>query len=48
MKIVVAIKQVPARDSQLSIASSGMWIEEADLTGQVCASRPEDPVGGPM
>ena len=32
MKIVVAIKQVPARDSHLSIASSGKWIEEADLS----------------
>jgi electron transfer flavoprotein beta subunit len=30
MKIVVAIKQVPARDSSLRIASSGKWIEEAD------------------
>jgi electron transfer flavoprotein beta subunit len=35
MKIVVAIKQVPARDSQLSIASSGMWIEEADLSYEI-------------
>jgi electron transfer flavoprotein beta subunit len=32
MKIVVAIKQVPARDSQWRIASSGKWIEEADLS----------------
>jgi electron transfer flavoprotein beta subunit len=31
MKIVVAIKQVPARDSQLRIASGGAWIEDADL-----------------
>ena len=31
MKIVVAIKQVPARDSELRIAPSGKWIEEADL-----------------
>ena len=31
MKIVVAIKQVPARDSQLRIAGTGKWIEEADL-----------------
>ena len=35
MKIVVAIKQVPARDSQLRIASSGKWIEEADLTHEI-------------
>ena len=35
MKIVVAIKQVPARDSQLRIASSSRWIEEADLTYEI-------------
>jgi electron transfer flavoprotein beta subunit len=35
MKIVVAIKQVPARDSQLRIASSGKWIEETDLTHEI-------------
>lgn len=31
MKIIVAIKQVPARDSQLRIDESGRWIEEDDL-----------------
>jgi electron transfer flavoprotein beta subunit len=31
MNIIVAIKQVPARDSQLHIAGSGQWIEESDL-----------------
>jgi electron transfer flavoprotein beta subunit len=35
VKIVVAIKQVPTRDSQLSIASSGKWIEEADLSYEI-------------
>jgi electron transfer flavoprotein beta subunit len=35
MKIVVAIKQVPARDSQLKIAASGKWIEEADLAYEI-------------
>src|ERR1700681_3661642 len=35
LKIIVAIKQVPARDSQLRIASSGKWIEEADLTYEI-------------
>jgi len=35
MKIVVAIKQVPARDSELRIASSGKWIEEADLAYEI-------------
>ena len=35
MKIVIAIKQVPARDSQLHIAASGKWIEDADLTYEI-------------
>jgi len=35
MKIVVAIKQVPARDSQLRIASSAKWIEDTDLTYEI-------------
>ena len=35
MKIVVAIKQVPARDSQLRVVSSGKWIEDADLTHEI-------------
>jgi electron transfer flavoprotein beta subunit len=35
MKIVVAIKQVPARDSQLRISPSGKWIEDADLSYEI-------------
>jgi electron transfer flavoprotein beta subunit len=35
MKIIVSIKQVPARDSQLKIASSGKWIEESDLAYEI-------------
>jgi electron transfer flavoprotein beta subunit len=35
MKIAVAIKQVPARDSQLRIASSGKWIDETDLAYEI-------------
>ena len=31
MKIIVAIKQVPERDAQLTIAPAGRWIDEADL-----------------
>ena len=31
MKILVAIKQVPAHDSQLFVEPSGEWIEENDL-----------------
>jgi electron transfer flavoprotein beta subunit len=35
MKIIVAIKQVPARDSQLKITANGRWIEEEDLTFEI-------------
>ena len=31
MKIIVCIKQVPERDAQVRISSSGRWIEESDL-----------------
>lgn len=32
MKILVSIKQVPARDSQLRIDATGRWIQENDLS----------------
>jgi len=32
MKIIVSIKEVPVRDSQLRIDSSGRWIEDGDLS----------------
>ena len=35
MKIIVCIKQVPARDSQLRVAPSGTWIQEADLSYEI-------------
>ena len=35
MKIVVAIKQVPARDSQLHIAPSAKWIADEDLSYEI-------------
>lgn len=35
MKIIVSIKQVPARDSQLRIQPSGRWIEEGDLSFEI-------------
>jgi electron transfer flavoprotein beta subunit len=35
MKIVVAIKQVPARDSLLKVNSPGTWIEDADLAYEI-------------
>jgi electron transfer flavoprotein beta subunit len=31
MKILVAIKQVPERDAQVRVGSSGKWIDETDL-----------------
>ena len=31
MKIIVCIKQVPVRDSQLKVDSTGRWIQEGDL-----------------
>jgi len=31
MKIIVAIKQVPLRDSQFHVNAAGTWIEESDL-----------------
>ncbi|MEO7146144.1 MAG: electron transfer flavoprotein subunit beta/FixA family protein [Bryobacteraceae bacterium] len=35
MKIVVAIKQVPMRDSQLRIGADGRWIQESDLSFEI-------------
>src|ERR1700722_4013676 len=35
MKILVSIKQVPARDSQLRVAPSGAWIQETDLSYEI-------------
>ena len=35
MKIVVAIKQVPSRDSQLKVSTSGKWIEDSDLAWEI-------------
>ena len=35
MKIVVCIKQVPARDSQLRIEEASHWIQESDLTYEI-------------
>lgn len=31
MKIFVSVKQVPARDSNLRVSTSGKWIDESDL-----------------
>jgi len=31
MKIIVAVKQVPVRDSVIRIDAAGKWIEEEDL-----------------
>jgi len=35
MKIIVAIKQVPLRDSQFRVNASGQWIEESDLSFEI-------------
>jgi len=35
VKIIVCIKQVPARDSLLRLDPSGAWIQEADLTHEI-------------
>jgi electron transfer flavoprotein beta subunit len=35
MKIIVAIKQVPMRDSPLHPAASGKWIDETDLSFEI-------------
>jgi electron transfer flavoprotein beta subunit len=35
MKIIVAIKQVPARDSILKVDSNGRWIEDSDLSFEI-------------
>ena len=35
MKIIVAIKQVPVRDSQLRVERIGRWIQEADLSFEI-------------
>ncbi len=35
MKIIVAIKQVPIRDSHLRVNAAGRWIEEADLSFEI-------------
>ena len=35
MKIIVAIKQAPARDSYLRIDASGTWIQEDDLSFEI-------------
>ena len=35
MKIVVAIKQVPARDSLLKVDATGTWIEDTDLSWEI-------------
>jgi electron transfer flavoprotein beta subunit len=32
MKIIVSVKQVPARDSSLRVDSGGKWLDESDLT----------------
>ena len=35
MKIIVSVKQVPARDSNLRIDASAKWLDESDLTFEI-------------
>ena len=35
MKIIVAIKQVPARDSSLRVDASGKWVRDGDLAFEI-------------
>ncbi len=35
MKILVSVKQVPARDSNLRLAADGKWLDESDLTFEI-------------
>jgi len=35
MRILVAIKQVPSRDSNLRVQSGGRWIDESDLSFEI-------------
>lgn len=35
MKIAIAIKQVPSRESQLKVNSSGKWIDDSDLAWEI-------------
>lgn len=35
MKIVVSVKQVPARDSSLRLNKDGKWLEESDLSYEI-------------
>lgn len=35
MKILVSLKQVPARDSQLKLHPGGRWIDDADLSFEI-------------
>jgi electron transfer flavoprotein beta subunit len=32
MKLIVSVKQVPARDSSLKVSSDGKWLDESDTT----------------
>jgi electron transfer flavoprotein beta subunit len=35
MKIIVCVKQVPARDSMLRVRGDGKWVEESDLSFEI-------------
>jgi electron transfer flavoprotein beta subunit len=35
MKIIVAVKQVPARDSAIHLDADGRWLDERDLSFEI-------------
>jgi electron transfer flavoprotein beta subunit len=35
MKIIVSVKQVPARDSNLRIDENAKWLDESDLSFEI-------------
>jgi len=35
VKIIVSVKQVPSRDSNLRVAQNGKWLDESDLTFEI-------------
>jgi electron transfer flavoprotein beta subunit len=36
MKIIVCVKQVPAKDAPLRIGPEGMWVQEGDVSFETC------------
>ena len=43
MKIIMAVKQVPVRDSVIHIDSTGKWLQEQDLSFEINEPDGADP-----